>query len=153
MTDLRAILQVRSHLPALAAVFCLSILVAGLAEEKNPSSSQKPENTQAETIPLLTAEQALEKLKVPDGFRASLFASDPQVFQPIAGAFDARGRLWVAENNTYAERKANFDLRYRDRIVILEDADGDGRCDRRKVFWEKGHCLTSIELGFGGVWA
>ncbi|MDE0738940.1 MAG: c-type cytochrome [Planctomycetota bacterium] len=153
MTNLRAILQGRSHLPALAAVFCLSLLVAGLAGEKDPSPPRKPENTQAETIPLLTAEQALAKLKVPEGFRASLFASDPQVFQPIAGTFDARGRLWVAENNTYAERRLNFDLNQRDRIVILEDADGDGRCDRRKVFWDKGHRLTSIELGFGGVWA
>ena len=153
MTDLRALLSRRGGLPALAAVSCFLVLVAGFSGEEKPSSVGKPENTQAETIPLLTAEQALAKLKVPDGFRASLFAADPQVFQPIAGTFDARGRLWVAENNTYAERKVNFDLRYRDRIVILEDTDGDGRCDRRKVFWEKGHCLTSIELGFGGVWA
>ena len=138
---------------AMVAVFCFSIAMNGISEEKKPSSPSKPENTQAETIPLLTAEQALAKLKVPEGFRASLFASDPQVFQPIGGTFDARGRLWIAENNTYAERKLNFDLKYRDRIVILEDTDGDGRCDRRKVFWEKGHCLTSIELGFGGVWA
>ncbi|MCS5628268.1 MAG: cytochrome C, partial [Planctomycetes bacterium] len=153
MTDLRALLSRCGGLSALAAVSCFLVLVAGFSGEEKPSSVGKPENTQAETIPLLTAEQALAKMKVPDGFRASLFAADPQVFQPIAGTFDARGRLWVAENNTYAERKANFDLRYRDRIVILEDVDGDGRCDRRKVFWEKGHCLTSIELGFGGVWA
>ena len=40
----------------------------------------------------------------------------------------------------------------RDRIVILEDSDGDGQMDRRNVFFDKGHHFTGIQLGFGGVW-
>ena len=40
----------------------------------------------------------------------------------------------------------------KDRILIFEDADGDGRFDRRTVFYDKGTNLTGIELGFGGVW-
>ena len=47
----------------------------------------------------------------------------------------------------------NFDLSQRDRIVILEDTDHDGRADRRTVFWDQGQRLTSVEVGFGGVWA
>ena len=72
--------------------------------------------------------------------------------QPIALATDSRGRLWVAENYSYAERERNFDNRFRDRIIILEDEDLDGSFDKRTVFWDKGRRLTSVEIGYGGVW-
>ena len=74
------------------------------------------------------------------------------VEQPIALATDPRGRIWVAENKTYDSMWRPFDLSRQDRIVILEDTDGDGRADRRTVFWDKAQPLTSVELGFGGVW-
>ena len=112
-----------------------------------------PKNTQAETIALTSPQQAAASFAAPEGFSVSLFASEPDVRQPIAFTTDGRGRLWVAENNTYAERTLNFDLSQRDRIIILEDTDHDGRADRRKVFWDQGTRLTSVEVGFGGVWA
>ena len=43
-------------------------------------------------------------------------------------------------------------MKNRDRIIILEDTDGDGRHDKRTVFWDKGNSLSGIEYGFGGVW-
>jgi hypothetical protein len=103
--------------------------------------------------PLLPPEEALATIQVPDGFQVELFAAEPDVQQPIAMATDGRGRLWVAENYTYAESGVNFDSRLRDRIVILEDSTGDGKADRRTVFWDQAEKLTSIEIGFGGVWA
>jgi len=102
--------------------------------------------------PALTPQQALEALSLPEGFRATLFAAEPDVRQPIALATDSRGRLWVAENYSYAERERNFDDRFRDRILILEDTDQDGTFDRRTVFWDQGRRLTSVEIGYGGVW-
>lgn len=74
-------------------------------------------NTQREEIPLLSPEQALKSWHVPNGFEVTLFASEPKVRQPIAMAFDERGRLWVVENNTYAENGA-YELEFKDRIVI-----------------------------------
>lgn len=109
-------------------------------------------NTENQDAKLTTPEEALKGMKVPDGFDITLFASEPNIHQPIALATDDRGRLWVAENYTYADRKTNFDSRMRDRIVILEDSDGDGRFDKRTVFWDRGRRLTSIEIGHGGVW-
>ena len=97
--------------------------------------------------------QAAESFDLPQGFEMSLFAAEPDVRQPIAVASDARGRLWVAENYTYAERELNFDESLRDRIIILEDTDQDGKADRRKVFWDQAYKLTSIEMGQGGIWA
>ncbi len=112
-----------------------------------------PRNTDPGNPQPISPHEALKRLRLPDGFRATLFAAEPDVQQPIALAYDDRGRLWVAECYTYAEQKVNFAPDQRDRIIIFEDADNDGRFDRRKVFWDKASKLTGIEVGFGGVWA
>ena len=111
-----------------------------------------PPNTQKMEIPFTPPEKALSSLEMPDGFKATLFAHEPDVHQPIAMTTDSRGRLWVVECLTYAERKVNYDLNLHDRVIILEDVDQDGVFDKRTVFWDKGQKLTGIELGFGGVW-
>jgi putative membrane-bound dehydrogenase-like protein len=98
-------------------------------------------------------EVAVAGFVMPPGFRAQIFAAEPEVRQPIALTTDARGRVWVAENYTYAERPRRWEPALRDRIVVFEDRDGDGRADGRKVFWDEGRQLTSVETGFGGVWA
>ena len=90
--------------------------------------------------------------KLPPGFKATVFAAEPDVQNPIALAWDGRGRLWVAENFTYAESPRKFDLGLRDRVLIFEDRDGDGRFDSRTVFTENVQMLSSLELGSGGVW-
>jgi len=97
-------------------------------------------------------EEVVRTMKLPPGFRANVFAAEPDVQNPIAMAWDAKGRLWVAENYTYAEAGVKFELKLRDRIIILEDTDGDGRMDRRKVFADDLQMLTGIEVGLGGVW-
>lgn len=118
-----------------------------------PKGFPEPFDDQPQTTPRLTAEEALKRLKVPQGYHASLFAAEPDVRQPIAAAFDARGRMWVAENYTYANSKTNYDLTLRDRIVVLEDENQDGRAEKRTIFWDDVQRLTSVEVGFGGVWA
>lgn len=101
----------------------------------------------------LSPQEAAASFRLPDGFQVTVFASEPEVRQPIAMAFDARGRLWVAENYTYAESGVNFATNLMDRIVILEDRDGDGRSDTRRVFWDRAQILTSVEPVAGGVYA
>jgi len=100
----------------------------------------------------MPAEKVVRELSLPSGFVATVFAAEPQVRQPIAMTFDDRGRLWVVENFTYADYRTNYDLRQRDRIVIFEDTDGDGRSDKQTVFWDQGQRVTSVAVGFGGVW-
>lgn len=118
------------------------------ADESFPT----PKNTEPSTQPFTSPQDALKSFQVPAGFEVSLFAAEPDVQQPIAIATDARGRLWVAENYTYSDSKQNHDLSLRDRVVILEDTDHDGKHDKRTVFWDKAQKLTSVEVGFGGVW-
>ena len=101
----------------------------------------------------MPAAEVARTMELPPGFSCKVFAAEPDVQQPIAMAWDARGRLWVAECYTYAENPARWDTSLRDRIVIFEDTDNDGHFDKRTVFWDEGVRLTSIELGNGGVYA
>jgi putative membrane-bound dehydrogenase-like protein len=94
--------------------------------------------------------EAPGRMTLPDGFRATLFAGEPDVVQPIAFTFDDRGRLWVVECLSYPKWTTGSEGN--DRVVIFEDTDGDGRFDKRTVFCDKGANLSGIALGFGGVW-
>ena len=133
-----------------SALAALTLVVSGsclLADFPTPTDNQ------ALTIPYVKAGEALAKMNLPPGFKATVFAAEPDIRQPIAMTWDQKGRLWVAENYTYSDSKERFDMKLRDRIVIFEDKDNDGRFDDRKVFWEDGQLLTSIARGFGGVYA
>ena len=101
---------------------------------------------------LMPAADAAVGFEVPEGFHVNVFASEPDVQNPIAVSWDSRGRMWVAENFTYAERSQRFDLSLRDRVLILEDTNGDGKADKRTVFTDEVQMLTSVETGHGGVW-
>ena len=89
-------------------------------------------------------------MTVPEGFTVKLFAGEPDVRQPIALCLDDRGRLWVAEAYSYPIRRP--DKEAKDRILIFEDTDGDGKFDKRTVFMEGLNLVSGLEVGFGGVW-
>jgi putative membrane-bound dehydrogenase-like protein len=139
--------------PAFLVVLLYLLGFLGLGHGIRANEFPSAPDTQEETIPRLSPDAALATLDLPEGFRATLFAHEPEIRQPIGATIDARGRLWVAESYTYAEGRTKFDPAFRDRIVILEDVDSDGRADRRTVFHDDLRYLTSVEIGDGGVWA
>jgi putative membrane-bound dehydrogenase-like protein len=98
----------------------------------------------------LGPEQAARAMTVPPAFKVTLFAGEPDVVQPIAMAIDDRGRLWIAEAYSYPRRVA--DNQAKDRILIFEDSNNDGRFDTRKVFADHLNLVSGLEVGFGGVW-
>ena len=99
-----------------------------------------------------SAEESAKSFSLPEGTKVKVWASEPMVQNPIAMAWDNRGRMWVAENYTYGSRKIRFNLSLRDRVIVLSDTDGDGQADTRKVFTDEIQMLTSVEVGHGGVW-
>jgi putative membrane-bound dehydrogenase-like protein len=132
----------------IAASLTLLVLSASAPAADNPIyDSETDLSTQR-----LSPEEAAQAFQVPTGFKVQVFAAEPDVQNPIAMAWDGRGRLWIAENYTYAERGKKFDLALRDRILIFSDNDGDGRHDERKVFSEDVQMLTGIEVGTDGIW-
>lgn len=100
----------------------------------------------------LTGEEAVAKMTVPAGLEVKLAAGEPALTQPMAFCWDDRGRLWVAENRDYENRRAGFANSGDSRIVILEDTDGDGKFDKRRVFLEGIPFPAAIAVGFDGLW-
>ncbi|MCG6156925.1 PVC-type heme-binding CxxCH protein [Rubinisphaera margarita] len=129
-----------------ALVLGLLTATATAAEPSFPEVINTQPNGEEPTTP----QQAAAAISVPDGFRVTLFAGEPDVSQPISMEMDDRGRVWVAECYTYGGR--SYDNSLRDRIVILEDVDGDGEHDKRQVFWDQGNRLTSVLPGTNGCW-
>ncbi|MCA9230850.1 MAG: DUF1080 domain-containing protein [Planctomycetales bacterium] len=98
----------------------------------------------------LSPEAAAAAMTVPAGFSVQAFAGEPDVAQPIAMAIDDRGRIWVAEAYEYPRRAPEGEGR--DRILIFEDTNLDGKFDKRTVFIEGLNLVSGLEVGFGGVW-
>lgn len=136
------------RLPAAAVAVVIALLAFAADDFPTPKNTEP----KASGEPMAPADAA-KGFKVPDGFHVGVFAAEPEVRNPIACTWDTRGRLWVAENFTYAERPAKFDLTLRDRILIFADPDGDGVPEKPIVFTDKLQRLTSVEVGLGGVWA
>jgi putative membrane-bound dehydrogenase-like protein len=120
----------------------------------------------------LTPEEAVKRMKVPDGFEVSLVASEPAIRQPLSISFDDRGRIWVIQYLQYPNpaglKPVKVDEFLRtvydripepppkgpkgaDRITILEDKDGDGYFETAKDFVTGLNIASGMCLGYGGV--
>lgn len=143
----------------MGALLSAGFLTAGLrAEDPLPSadrlqSSPVLRHLKPNPMPKAPAtgpEQTVAQMHVPEGFRVDLVLAEPDLHQPVAFAWDERGRLWCAEAYSYPTRRPEG--QGQDKIVIFADRDGDGRFETRTVFAEGLNLVSGFEVGFGGVW-
>ncbi len=87
---------------------------------------------------------------VADGFEVNLFAADPLIAKPLQMNFDPAGRLWIASSEVYPQIKPGQVAN--DKVLIVEDRDGDGRADKTTVFAGGLLIPTGIEPGDGGAY-
>ena len=123
-------------------------LVAVARRKVNPADAALPVDKVANAG--LSPQKAAEAMAMPKGFKAHVFAAEPDVKQPIALCLDDRGRLWIAEAYGYPLRQPEGEGK--DRILVFEDSNGDGKFDRRTVFIEGLNLVSGIEYGFGGIY-
>lgn len=95
---------------------------------ENPGPITASDNNTAAHEP----EAATEQLDVHPELTVQLFASEPMMLSPASIDIDHRGRVWVCEVINY--RKHNGERAEGDRILILEDSDGDAKADKSTVF-------------------
>jgi putative heme-binding domain-containing protein len=93
----------------------------------------------------------LASFAIAPGFDVKLFASEKDgVIKPIQIRFDARGRLWVIGSTVYPQPQPGEVPN--DKVLVLQDTDGDGTCDKATVFADGLMIPTGLEFGDGGVY-
>lgn len=98
----------------------------------------------------LGTDEALGHMVLPPEFEIKLFASEPDIVNPIDLAWDEQGRLWITETTDYPNRFTD-DRQGNDRIKILEDTTGDGKADNITVFAEGLNIATGLVPYKGGI--
>jgi glucose/arabinose dehydrogenase len=96
--------------------------------------------------------EAIQHMKLAPGLKVNLFASEkeyPDLAKPVQMAWDPQGRLWVAVWPSYPHWKPKDEMN--DKLLVLEDSDGDGKADKCTVFADHLHCPTGFEFYGGGV--
>ncbi len=117
-------------IPAIVSIFLIQCS-SGLLKNELPNYDK------------LTAEEArqpeyaLASFNVHPELGLQLFASEPMLINPTNIDVDERGRVWVCEAQNYRGFRNDHPQRVEgDRILILEDIDGDGQADQTKVFYQ-----------------
>jgi len=95
-------------------------------------------------------EEAMKKMKLHRDFDLSLVAAEPLVVKPLCVDWDAHGRMWVAITPDYPFT-AETNKAGQGAILVLEDTNGDGRMDSKRVFCGGLSCLTSFAFYRDGV--
>lgn len=134
-----------------AAAVAFRFLVVATAPADVPVTTAAPENSETAGDPLPPPE-ALAVIECRLPAVVTLLAAEPTVRNPVAASVDAAGRLLVAELLTYAEKPLKTDRRFHDRVVMLEDADGDGVAERQATLVDGLETLASVAVGRGGLW-
>ena len=103
----------------------------------------------AKTAAPKSPKDSLKSLQIEPGLQVQLVAAEPLVRDPVAIAFDHRGRMFVVEYGDYPIGPPEGESPL-SRVVMLEDRDNDGRMDRRHVFADKlkfAHSLMAFDGG------
>ena len=88
--------------------------------------------------PVLSAAESMKSFVLPKGFHVEIVAEEPLVKDPVAMQFDGDGRLYVVEMSGYMRNpEGTGETEPVGSVVVLEDTDGDGRMDKRRVFADK----------------
>ena len=126
------------------SILAVSVLAQGQAET---DSTDQDYSSELPRIAPLEPDEALSSFTVADGFRIELVAAEPLVNDPIAMAFDEKGRLFVVEMRGYSEDPDDK----LGRIRLLVDEDQDGVFDTSRVYADQLSWPTAVACYDGGI--
>lgn len=112
------------------------------------------DNKKNGTVDYRPGEVVETKLIPADGYKIELFASEkefPDLANPVQLAFDNEGRLWVSTMQSYPHYRIGDPLP-KDKLLILEDTDNDGKADKQTVFADDLHIPIGFEISHDGVY-
>ena len=138
---------IRSYFSCLLVLLALVTNILVAEDSREADSIDRDYRSELPRIQPMSPEEALSSFTVAPGFQLELVAAEPLVVDPIAMAFDERGRLFIVEMRGYSE---NAD-EHLGRIRLLVDQDGDGRFDTSHVYAKGLSWPTAIACYDGGI--
>ncbi|MCH2207501.1 MAG: ThuA domain-containing protein [Lentisphaerales bacterium] len=102
----------------------------------------------------ISGPESQKKLTLPEGYKMELFASEkefPALANPVQMSFDNKGRLWVATMPSYPHWMPG-DGKPKDKLLILEDTDGDYKADKQTIFADNLNLPIGFEFAPEGVY-
>ncbi len=107
--------------------------------------------------PTVTERDVTSQFELSSRLQVTLWAESPQLFNPTAMDVDHKGRIWVTEAVNYRDfrnhRPEDPEIKWHDRgdrVLILEDTDGDGVCDSSKVFVQDKELVSPLGIAVVG---
>ena len=122
------------------------------ADDANTPAPVDAQTNMPKVSPFKYGAETIQAMTIGKGLKVELFASEkefPELVKPVQMSFDSKGRLWVAswKNYPHWQPKTPMD----DKLLILEDTDGDGKADKSTVFAGDLENPTGFEFYNGGV--
>lgn len=121
-------------------------------DDSNLPPLETIQSNKPDVQPYLNAEQAIQRMKLAEGCKVNLFASEaefPELVNPVQMAFDTQGRLWVAVWPSYPERTPTSTIG--DKLLVFEDTNNDGKADKVTTFLDDLNCPTGFQFFKDGV--
>jgi glucose/arabinose dehydrogenase/uncharacterized cupredoxin-like copper-binding protein len=125
---------------------------SGKGVSAGPNTGMTSKTAEPDAIRFLGSAESKKHFKLAPGYAIDLFASEetfPELGNAVSMAFDARGRLWVSTFQSYPQWKPGGEMN--DKILILEDTNGDGKADTCRTFAEGLHLPISFQFYNGGI--
>ena len=139
-----------SHLVTALLPFSVCFLTAAdLPPDKGndiPASSKRPVVVSLTKSQVSDLKSQIPKADLPEGFELQTVAAPPLVTHPIMGCLDDRGRLFVGDATGVNWNKKQLEANPPNRVLMLEDTDGDGIYDKSTIFADK------MTFPQGGCW-
>ena len=142
----------------LLVLLLLSLAACASEPEPAPANGDAPMNVDIvdpddiPEAPVRAAAEAVTDFEVEDGFAVEIVATEPDVVDPVALAFDEDGAMWVVEMRDYmwtTEGDKSGDPA--GRIVSLRDTDGDGSFETASVFLDGLFLPRAVAVYDGGI--
>lgn len=121
-------------------------------DDSNLPPLETVQSNKPDVQPYLNAEQAIQRMKLAEGCKVNLFASEaefPELVNPVQMAFDTQGRLWVAVWPSYPSRTPTSTIG--DKLLVFEDTNNDGKADKVTTFLDDLNCPTGFQFFKDGV--
>ena len=142
--------------PFIVAVVITLMIASGTTSDQTLIAEDRPALLRSQPV---EPENTSATFALKDGFTMQLVAAEPLVTDPVAGAFDEDGRLYVVEMNDYPYTDKSTDKPNVERtgdlpigkVRLLEDTDNDGVFDKSQIFARDFSWPTGIAVYRGGI--